>query len=81
MADSSHHVRLVAFDLDGTLLHGDTVCEAIARRLGQLKRMQELEHRTQEQTDRIGRTKRAEQKGPNKRSNKTAEQTRTPPNV
>lgn len=39
-------VRLVAFDLDGTLIHGDTVCEAIARQLGYLDRMRELERLT-----------------------------------
>ncbi|MDA1348223.1 MAG: HAD-IB family phosphatase [Chloroflexi bacterium] len=36
-------IRLVAFDLDGTLLRGDTVCEVIARRLGLLERMRALE--------------------------------------
>lgn len=36
-------VRLVAFDLDGTLLRGDTVCQAIARRMGHLARMNEIE--------------------------------------
>ena len=36
-------IRLVAFDLDGTLVRGDTVCEVIARRLGHLARMRELE--------------------------------------
>jgi phosphoserine phosphatase len=36
-------IRLVAFDLDGTLLRGDTVCEVLARRLGRLDRMRELE--------------------------------------
>jgi HAD superfamily phosphoserine phosphatase-like hydrolase len=36
-------LRLVAFDLDGTLLRGRTVCEGIAARLGHLERMQELE--------------------------------------
>lgn len=35
--------RLVAFDLDGTLLRGDTVCEALARRMGHFERMRELE--------------------------------------
>lgn len=34
---------LVVFDLDGTLLRGDTVCEAIARHIGKLERMRELE--------------------------------------
>jgi phosphoserine phosphatase len=36
-------VRLVAFDLDGTLLRGHTVCEGLAARLGRLERMRELE--------------------------------------
>ena len=36
-------IRLVAFDLDGTLVRGETVCEVIARRLGHLERMRELE--------------------------------------
>ncbi len=36
-------MALVAFDLDGTLLRGETVCEAIARGIGHLPRMQELE--------------------------------------
>jgi HAD superfamily phosphoserine phosphatase-like hydrolase len=36
-------VRVVAFDLDGTLLRGDTVCEVLARPLGRLGRMRELE--------------------------------------
>jgi HAD superfamily phosphoserine phosphatase-like hydrolase len=36
-------IRLVIFDLDGTLLRGDTVCEVIARSLGFLERMRELE--------------------------------------
>jgi phosphoserine phosphatase len=34
---------LVAFDLDGTLLRGPTVCEVLAARLGRLERMQEIE--------------------------------------
>ncbi len=38
-------VALVAFDLDGTLLRGDTVCQAIARRMGHLERMNEFERR------------------------------------
>lgn len=37
-------VRLAAFDLDGTLLRGDTVFEAIARPLGHLERTQEFEN-------------------------------------
>ncbi len=36
-------VSLVAFDLDGTLIRGDTVCQVIARRMGHLERMDELE--------------------------------------
>ena len=36
-------IRLVAFDLDGTLLRGRTVCELLARPLGCLERMRELE--------------------------------------
>ncbi len=40
-------VRLVAFDLDGTLLRGDTICEGIARRLGHLERMREFERLTE----------------------------------
>lgn len=40
-ADTS--IELAAFDLDGTLLRGDTVCEGIARYLGTLERMRELE--------------------------------------
>lgn len=39
-------IRFVAFDLDGTLLQGGTVCEAIARQLGHLDRMRELERLT-----------------------------------
>lgn len=39
-------VRLVAFDLDGTLTRGDTVCEVIARRIGRLDRMREIERGT-----------------------------------
>lgn len=39
-------IALVAFDLDGTLLRGDTVCQAIARQMGHLERMNELEQRT-----------------------------------
>jgi phosphoserine phosphatase len=39
-------IKLVAFDLDGTLLRGDTVCEVIARELGKLDRMREFERYT-----------------------------------
>ncbi len=41
--DHEGTVRLAAFDLDGTLVRGETVCEAIARRIGRLKRMREFE--------------------------------------
>ncbi|MGO9932698.1 MAG: HAD family hydrolase [Steroidobacteraceae bacterium] len=36
-------VRLVAFDLDGTLLRGATVCEVLAARFGMQDRMREFE--------------------------------------
>lgn len=36
-------IHLAAFDLDGTLLRDETVCEALARRLGCIPRMQEFE--------------------------------------
>ncbi len=36
-------VRLAAFDLDGTLLRGASVCEEIARGLDRIERMRELE--------------------------------------
>jgi len=39
-------IRLVAFDLDGTLIRADTCCEAIARPLGRLARMREFERYT-----------------------------------
>lgn len=39
--------KLVAFDLDGTLLRGDTACLAIATRLGQRERMLEMERLTE----------------------------------
>jgi HAD superfamily phosphoserine phosphatase-like hydrolase len=39
----SRSVSLAAFDLDGTLLRGNTVCEAIALRIGRAERMKELE--------------------------------------
>jgi phosphoserine phosphatase len=35
--------RLVAFDLDGTLLRGETACEAIARAIGRLDEMRAFE--------------------------------------
>ena len=36
-------MRLAAFDLDGTLLRGQTVCEAIAKGIGRIQRMREFE--------------------------------------
>ncbi len=42
----SKRIRLVAFDLDGTLIRGDTVCEVLAGGLGLLERMRELERNT-----------------------------------
>ncbi len=45
-------IRLVAFDLDGTLTRGDTVCEIIGRRLGHLRRVRELEALCAERRDR-----------------------------
>ena len=36
-------IRVAAFDLDGTLLRGDTVCQVIARRLGHLASTNEIE--------------------------------------
>ncbi len=36
-------IKLVAFDLDGTLLRGDTVCLGIAKELGHYGRMLEME--------------------------------------
>ena len=36
-------VRLVAFDLDGTLLRGPTICEVLAAKFGKQERMREFE--------------------------------------
>jgi phosphoserine phosphatase len=36
-------VRLVAFDLDGTLLRGATICEVLAEKFGMLDRMRAIE--------------------------------------
>lgn len=36
-------VRLVAFDLDGTLLRGPTICEVLAEKFGMLDRMRAIE--------------------------------------
>jgi phosphoserine phosphatase len=42
-ATASRPVRLVAFDLDGTLIRGPTICETLAASFGKLARMQEIE--------------------------------------
>lgn len=42
-------VRLVVFDLDGTLIRGDTCCELIAARIGRLEQMREFERCTTEE--------------------------------
>ncbi len=36
-------IKLAVFDVDGTLLRGDTICQTIARGLGKYERMCELE--------------------------------------
>ena len=46
-------LRLVAFDLDGTLLRGQTACEAIARGIGRLERMREFEELGYDQVEAI----------------------------
>jgi phosphoserine phosphatase len=43
MSSHSRRVRLAAFDLDGTLIHGPTICEKLAEPLGKLSRMREIE--------------------------------------
>ena len=46
-------LRLAAFDLDGTLLRGRTACEAIAKGIGRLGRMRELEQLESNQIEEI----------------------------
>ena len=46
-------MRLAAFDLDGTLIWGQTVCEAIAKGIGRIQRMRELEQLTSDQVKEI----------------------------
>jgi phosphoserine phosphatase len=54
MNDTSERIRgIVAFDLDGTILRGDTVCEMLAKPIGRLEEMQRFEAFTDE-TDIIG---------------------------
>jgi HAD superfamily phosphoserine phosphatase-like hydrolase len=43
MSSQSRAVRLAAFDLDGTLVRGQTICESFAEHLGKLPRMREIE--------------------------------------
>ena len=43
MSLQSRAVRLAAFDLDGTLIRGPTICESLAAHLGKLPRMREIE--------------------------------------
>jgi HAD superfamily phosphoserine phosphatase-like hydrolase len=43
-----HPAGLAVFDLDGTLLRGRTVCEVLAKKLGQTARMREIEALTSE---------------------------------
>lgn len=45
--DVNRPIRLVAFDLDGTLLRGDTGCLALATPLGKRERMLEMERLTE----------------------------------
>lgn len=49
---SGPRVRLVAFDLDGTLARGDTVCEVLAQKLGHVARMRALEAMAAQRQDR-----------------------------
>ena len=46
-------MRIAAFDLDGTLLRGQTACEAIAEGIGRIERMRELEHLGSNQIEEI----------------------------
>ncbi len=43
MSSHPRRVRLVAFDLDGTLIRGPTICESLAEPLGKRSRMREIE--------------------------------------
>ena len=46
-------MRIAAFDLDGTLLRGQTACEAIAEGIGRIERMRELEQLGSNQIEEI----------------------------
>ena len=52
-AKNYRHVRLAAFDLDGTLLKGETVCEAIASGIGRIEQMREFEQLQHTQIEEI----------------------------
>ena len=43
---SASRIKLVAFDVDGTLLRGPTICECIAAGIGKQKEMREFEQLT-----------------------------------
>ena len=46
-------MRIAAFDLDGTLIRGQTACEAIAEGIGRLERMREFEQLRSNQIEQI----------------------------
>ena len=46
-------MKLVAFDLDGTLLREQTVCEAIAKGIGHIVRMREFEQLESNQIEKV----------------------------
>ena len=48
-------MRLAAFDLDGTLIRGQTACEAIAVGIGHLERMREFEQLGSDQIEEIAK--------------------------
>jgi HAD superfamily phosphoserine phosphatase-like hydrolase len=52
---TASRIRLVAFDVDGTLLRGATICEAIAEPLGRLEAMRVFERPASREHARLGR--------------------------
>jgi phosphoserine phosphatase len=61
MSKASEAIRgIAAFDLDGTLLRGDTVCEVLAKRLGRLEEMKRFEAFTAESDIADGRAQMVE---------------------
>ena len=52
MKDAQPRTRLVTFDLDGTLVRGNSVCEVLAHKLGHLDRMRMLESIASQRRDR-----------------------------